>query len=87
MTDQTPSMDAPYAPVQPVEAPGQREAVMMRVLLRVLSGRAAAVSGVVLVFVLACWAMWQPSLLRAAIAAGFALFSLVAQTLLAWAER
>lgn len=73
--------------VSPVARIQSNEATMVRVMLRVLSGRAASVAGVVLVFVLACWAMWQPSLLRAAIAAGFALFSLVAQLLLAWAER
>ena len=63
------------------------EATVARVLLRVLSGRATAVAGVVLVFALACWAMWQPSLLRLAVAGGFALFSLIAQMLIAWSER
>ena len=63
------------------------EATVARVLLRVLSGRATAVSSVVLVFALACWAMWQPSLLRLAVAGGFALFSLIAQMLIAWSER
>lgn len=63
------------------------EATVARVLLRVLSGRATAISSVMLVFALACWAMWQPSLLRLAVAGGFALFSLVAQMLIAWAER
>lgn len=63
------------------------EATVARVLLRVLAGRATAVSSVVLVFALACWAMWQPSLLRLAVAGGFALFSLTAQMLIAWSER
>ena len=69
------------------EAFGGKEAAMVRVLLRVLSGRATAVSGAIQVFVIACWAMWQPTWPRVAIAAGFAVFSLLAQTLLAWAER
>lgn len=84
MTDPEPAQERNANPVVPLR---MNEAAVARIMLRVLSGRAAAVSVVVLVFVLACWAMWQPSLLRAGIAAGFALFSLVAQMLLAWSER
>ena len=88
MTDQTPATETT------LERGGvtsmslaSHEATVARVLLRVLSGRATAVSSVVLVFALACWSMWQPSLLRLAVAGGFALFSLVAQMLIAWSER
>lgn len=83
MTDEMPQ-DATPRPVAPLAA---QEATMMRVALRVLSGRAVSVVSVALVFALACWAMWQPSFLRLAVAGGFAVFSLVAQMLLAWAER
>jgi hypothetical protein len=41
----------------------------------------------VLVAVLAGWAMWEPTLLRAAIAAGFAGFTLLSQLIGLWAER
>lgn len=77
----------PIRDTQPMTGLAGHEATVARVLLRVLSGRATAVSSVVLVFALACWAMWQPSLLRLAVAGGFALFSLVAQMLVAWSER
>ncbi|HWG87589.1 MAG TPA: hypothetical protein VN679_07375 [Candidatus Acidoferrales bacterium] len=88
-------MTDPQLPLEPLKERNaspvvrleQHEATVARVLLRVLSGRATAVASVMLVFALACWAMWQPSLLRLAVAGGFALFSLVAQMLVAWAER
>lgn len=74
-------------PVRPREAIPAHEAALVRVALRVLSGRAVAVLGVALVFALGCWAMLNPTPLRVLIAGGFAVFSLLAQMLLAWAER
>jgi hypothetical protein len=56
-------------------------------LARVLAGRALRAAGAVLVAVLAGWAMWEPTLLRAAIAAGFAGFTLLSQLIGLWAER
>lgn len=62
-------------------------ATVMRAVMRVVSVRAQAVLCVVMVFALACWAMAAPDLLRVLIAAGFAVFSLCAQAVLAWGER
>jgi len=62
-------------------------AVLGRMLARVLAGRALRATGAVLVAVMAGWAMWEPTLLRAAIAAGFAVFTLLSQLIGLWAER
>lgn len=62
-------------------------ATVMRAVMRAVSVRAQAVLCMVLVFSLACWAMAAPDLLRVLIAAGFAVFSLCAQAVLAWGER
>lgn len=70
--------------VERVEA---NTATIMRAVMRVVSVRAQAVICVVMVFALACWAMAAPDLLRVLIAAGFAVFSLCAQAVLAWGER
>lgn len=87
MTDDLFPQDAP----QPIPAPPQTtqdaNAVLGRMLARVLAGRALRATGAILVALLAGWAMWQPTLLRAAIAAGFALFTLLSQLIGHWAER
>ena len=61
-------------------------AVLGRMLARVLAGRALRATGAVLVAVLAGWAMAEPTLLRAAIAGGFALFTLLSQLIGHWSE-
>lgn len=83
MSDEAIVERVPEAPATPVDA----NAVMGRVLARVLAGRALRGAGVVLVALLAAWAMAQPTLLRAGIAAGFALFTLLSQLIGHWAER
>ena len=72
---------APSAPA--VEA----NAMLSRMLARVLAGRVLRATGAVLVAVMGGWAMWEPTLLRAAIAAGFAGFTLLSQLIGLWAER
>lgn len=62
-------------------------AVLGRMLATVLAGRALRATGAVLVALLAGWAMWEPTLLRAGIAAGFAGFTLLSQLIGMWAER
>lgn len=62
-------------------------AVLGRMLARVLAGRALRATGAVLVALLAGWAMWEPTPLRAGIAAGFAGFTLLSQLIGMWAER
>lgn len=86
--------DGTDGPEQPQILPAQRVALaapetaaVMRAVMRAVSTRAQAVLCVVMVFALACWAMAAPTLLRVLIAAGFAVFSLCAQAVLAWGER
>lgn len=74
----------------PAAAPAPRvdaNALLGRMLARVLAGRALRAAGAVPVAVLGGWAMWEPTLLRAGIAAGFAGFTLLSQLIGLWAER
>lgn len=77
-------VETPVAPPQPTQ---DANAVLGRMLARVLAGRALRATGAVLVALLAGWAMWEPTPLRAAIAAGFAGFTLLSQLIGLWAER
>jgi hypothetical protein len=79
-----PSLETKAAPPQ---SPPDANAVLGRMLARVLAGRALRATGAVLVALLAGWAMWEPTPLRAAIAAGFAGFTLLSQLIGLWAER
>jgi hypothetical protein len=83
MTDDM-TVETPLSPSQPAH---DANAVLGRMLARVLAGRALRAAGGVLVALLAGWAMWEPTLLRAAIAAGFAGFTLLSQLIGLWAER
>lgn len=78
---------AQFGTERPAALSAPDTATIMRAVMRAVSVRAQAVLCVVMVFALACWAMAAPSLLRVWIAAGFALFSLCAQAVLAWGER
>lgn len=71
----------------PSMPPQDANAALGRMLARVLAGRALRATGSVLVALLAGWAMWEPTLLRAGIAAGFAGFTLLSQLIGMWAER
>lgn len=77
----------PETPLSPPRTPQDANALLGRMLARVLAGRALRATGAVLVAVLAGWAMWEPTELRAAIAAGFAGFTLLSQLIGLWAER
>lgn len=77
----------PETPLSPPRTPQDANAILGRMLARVLAGRALRATGAVLVAVLAGWAMWEPTLLRAGIAAGFAGFTLLSQLIGLWAER
>lgn len=77
----------PDAIPAPLAATQDANAVLGRMLARVLAGRALRATGAVLVALLAGWAMWEPTLLRAGIAAGFAGFTLLSQLIGMWAER
>lgn len=83
MSDELPLQATPPPPAPTLDA----NAVLGRMLARVLAGRALRAAGAVLVAMLAGWAMWEPTLLRAAIAAGFAGFTLLSQLIGLWAER
>lgn len=83
MSDELPLQATPLPPAPTLDA----NAVLGRMLARVLAGRALRAAGAVLVAMLAGWAMWEPTLLRAAIAAGFAGFTLLSQLIGLWAER
>lgn len=77
-------------PEMPVETPVLRQEAspdMIRLLVAALSGRALTTAKAVLVFIMGCWAMVAPSLLRAEVAAGFAVFVLALTALRAWSER
>ena len=77
----------PETPATPPQPSQDANALLGRMLARVLAGRALRATGAVLVALLAGWAMWEPTLLRAAIAAGFAGFTLLSQLIGLWAER
>ena len=83
MTDDLMIESIPTPPVTTQDA----NAVLGRMLARVLAGRALRATGALLVALLAGWAMWEPTLLRAGIAAGFAGFTLLSQLIGMWAER
>lgn len=77
----------PETTLSPPPRTQDANALLGRMLARVLAGRALRATGAVLVALLAGWAMWEPTLLRAAIAAGFAGFTLLSQLIGMWAER
>lgn len=77
----------PETPLSSPQPTQDANALLGRMLARVLAGRALRATGAVLVASLAGWAMWQPTPLRAAIAAGFAGFTLLSQLIGLWAER
>jgi len=77
----------PEAPLSAPQHSQDANAILGRMLARVLAGRALRATGAVLVALLAGWAMWEPTLLRAGIAAGFAGFTLLSQLIGLWAER
>lgn len=83
MTDDLIIESIPTPPITTQDA----NAVLGRMLARVLAGRALRATGALLVALLAGWAMWEPTLLRAGIAAGFAGFTLLSQLIGMWAER
>lgn len=83
MTDDS----VPETPLSPPRPTQDANALLGRMLARVLAGRALRATGAVLVALLAGWAMWEPTLLRAGIAAGFAGFTLLSQLIGLWAER
>lgn len=81
-TNQSPEA-AKDAPVNSVA----RDASMVRVIARILSGRALGAAQAAMVFAITCWAMAQPTVLRAAIAGGFAVFMLLLGVLRTFDER
>lgn len=83
MTDES----LPETPRSPPHPSQDTNVILGRMLARVLAGRALRAAGAVLVALLAGWAMWEPTLLRAGIAAGFAGFTLLSQLIGLWAER
>lgn len=87
MTDDLFPQDAPQPMPTPPAPSHDANAALSRMLARVLAGRVLRAAGAVLVAVIAGWAMWEPTLLRAAIAAGFAGFTLLSQLIGLWAER
>lgn len=77
----------PETTLPPPQHAQDANALLGRMLARVLAGRALRATGAVLVALLAGWAMWEPTELRAAIAAGFAGFTLLSQLIGMWGER
>lgn len=50
---------------------------LVAIIARVLSERALSASYAVLAFILACWSMYSPNILRAEVAGGFCVFVLI----------